>query len=176
MLYKEALKLCKKAGLFDNLLTNKSKTKAMEDLTDDIAQHRDYYSSIDRGDAGPYRKGQLPLDMEEVYDPNTYETLSYKPVQGKYKIDAKTFKLLRKLIEEDRKEGIRTGWLRPEDAKRRLYLHAVRRLRGNDEQPVKDPELILDIRDKDDPKFRYSDAVSHDVSWYKGTKGLSYNG
>lgn len=172
MLYREAVELCKKAGWWKDLV---KKNQEDEAAFDDIIYHRSYYDSLERGDAGPYKK-HAPLDIEEVYDPDTFKTISEKPVTGKYKVNKATLKLIAAAIEADRKEGIKSGWLQPSDAKRKLYLHSIRRLRGSDEQPSDNPELYLDIRDKGDPKFRYSDAVDHEITWYNGSNGLVYNG
>jgi len=169
-LYKQAL-LAKRSGWLHDLFNSKD----MEDQFDELMQHRDYYESLQKGDAKKH-EAHAPLDIEEVYDPKTFDTVSEAPVTGKYKVNKATLKLILKAIEDDRKRAIELGWLKPEDAKRSLYLHAMHRNRMSDEQPYEDPELYLDIRDKEDPKFRYSDAVDHAVSWSKDSGGLMYNG
>lgn len=123
------------------------------------------------------RKQASVVDTEIIYDPKKRKVVSRLPVTDKrYQISPASIKLLQNLIKQEAAIMAENGWTQPVAKPRDLYLHGVTRYRYPDEQPSEHPEYYLDIRDRNDPKYRYDDDVMHSVSWEEGLPGFSYNG
>ena len=117
------------------------------------------------------------VDTEVIIDQKEPKVLSELPVTDKkYQISPASIKLLQKLINKEYSEWLNNGWIKAPAKPRDLYLHGVSRVRFANQPPDLHPEYNLDIRDRNDPKYRYDDDVMHNVSWEEGRSNFSYNG
>ena len=86
--------------------------------------------------------------------------------------------MLKKLVKNLYNEGIANEWIQKAEKPRKLYLHGVSRFGelGLDPNPLDDDEFYLDIRDKNDPEYRYDADAGHAITWKKGEQALGYDG